>query len=335
MRPALLRPRARRAGFTLIELLIVIAIIAVLVSLTIPAVVKAREAANRTTCMNNLRQIGVACTAYHDNVGYYPTAGLDDYSAPNYPAYTTGTVGTNNPYAGVQQTAGWAFQILPYLDEQLVWTGGTASSAASRMTETLKSPIRTYVCPSRRTVATIPGTYSNKNFPSNPEYGSGGAGIQGTAFVVAPLDYAGCNGTTPGSTTQNGMIVSQANGRYTVKTASVKDGLSYTLLVGEKAANPFKSYLLVGEDDMGFTAAYSSANFNAVRFTSKTLLPLRDMEVTGLTGGAFGSAHPGTWNALMGDGSVQQLSYNIDPTVFSNLGSIADGNIIRATDILP
>jgi prepilin-type N-terminal cleavage/methylation domain-containing protein len=326
MRPALLRPRTRRAGFTLIELLIVIAIIALLISLTIPAVMKAREAASRTSCMNNLRQIGLACQQYHDNVGYYPTAGQSDYAAPNFP---TAASTSPEPFTGWQQGAGWAYQILPYVDEGLVWAGGTAATPSARMTAALASPIRVYMCPSRRSLGTM--SYTNASFPSNPEYST----IKGTAFTVAPLDYAGCNGTTPGSTTANGMIVSQFSGRNTVRTASVKDGLSYTLMVGEKAANPFVSALLGMEDDMGYAAAYNTANFNAVRFTSKTLLPLRDTDVTGPTGGAFGSAHPGTWNALMGDGSVQQLSYNIDPTIFSYLGSIADGNIVHATDILP
>jgi hypothetical protein len=193
--------------------------------------------------------------------------------------------------------------------------------------------MRVFVCPSRR----APGTtnYTNASFPSNPEY----ALIKGTSFTVAPIDYAGCNGTaTPGK--QDGMIVSQSGGKLTVRSASVKDGLSYTLLIAEKAADPL-SGPIANEDDMGYAAAYSSVNFNTVRFTSKALLPLRDFDVKALvaagvgTGGAFGSAHPGTWNALMGDGSVQQLSYTIDATVFTYLGGISDGHIITATDLTP
>ena len=82
MRTVRLSAPKRRQGFTLIELLIVMAIIAVLVALTLPAVMKAREASNRTTCMNNLRQLGLACHSHHERLGYFPTAGTSDLCAP-------------------------------------------------------------------------------------------------------------------------------------------------------------------------------------------------------------------------------------------------------------
>src|SRR5262249_62164541 len=99
---------ARRRAFTLIELLIVMAIIGVLIAMALPAVMKAREAANRTACANNLRQIGEAFHTYHERYGYYPTAGTGDLVAPSYPS--TGSV---LPFTGWPQDPGWAFQILP------------------------------------------------------------------------------------------------------------------------------------------------------------------------------------------------------------------------------
>src|SRR5580704_8904340 len=106
-----------RRGFTLIELLVVIAIIAVLAALLLPAVQAVREAARRTQCTNNLRQIGLAFQMHHDLWKYFPTAG-GDWGTP--PTYINGS-----PAIGAKQGAGWGFQILPYIEGESAWRGGT------------------------------------------------------------------------------------------------------------------------------------------------------------------------------------------------------------------
>jgi prepilin-type N-terminal cleavage/methylation domain-containing protein len=327
MSPSRLPAPSRRPGFTLVELLVVMAIIAVLISLIIPAAMKAREASNRTACSNNLRQLGLAALAHHTQIGYFPTAGTSDYCGPSYLNNTPGS----QPVSGWKQDAGWGFQLLPYLDAENIWTGGgTAATVVDQAKGSLKTPFKIFMCPSRRSPGTV--TYQNAAFPSQNLY----AAVKGTSFTVVPCDYAGCNGNgardASNNLIQNGIVRSQLPGRATVKSTDVTDGASYTLLLAEKAANPLRGTLL-NEDDMGYAAAFSAVNFNTVRFTSATLLPLRDRQVNGATGGAFGSPHFGAWYGVMADGSVLPLTYNIDATVFSGLGTIQGQELFSENDL--
>jgi prepilin-type N-terminal cleavage/methylation domain-containing protein len=355
MCPSPVRSRLNRQGFTLIELLVVMAIIAVLVSITIPAVFKAREAASRTTCANNLRQFGLAFMNHQTQYGYFPTAGVNDNALPTFQTITSNGTNYLQPVPGWKQDAGWGFQVLPFIDSEPVWQGigglanskaGTVSSTAAiaAMQNAVATPLKLYFCPSRRgpsvnTNFTSPGT----NFPYEKTY-------QGVSPLfpngVALCDYAGCNGNVaPTSTSTNispgsGAVTSQASGRTTISSTDIKDGSSYTLLVGEKAANPRANngpYILA-EDDLGYFSGYNSGNFNAIRFTDPKVMPIRDIEILSAknqTGGAFGSAHPGSWNGLMADGSVQQFSYTIDSGVFSALGTIQGNEIITDNDLAP
>jgi len=127
-------PVRARQGFTLIELLVVIAIIAVLIGLLLPAVQKARTAAARMTCMNNLKQITLAAHEYHDSYGYLPDPG------------------TGNPVAAVNgipyQPGSWCFQILPYIEQTNLFN--TWSNA------TISVPVKTLLDPARGREAIIP-----------------------------------------------------------------------------------------------------------------------------------------------------------------------------------
>src|SRR5579883_1224631 len=110
-----MRRSSRRSGFTLIELLVVIAIIAVLVGLLLPAVQKVREAANRTSCTNNLRQIALGAANYESSNQMYPPGNIVSPNATNINPQYVGSP----PYAG-PYTSVLAF-ILPYVEQDNVW----------------------------------------------------------------------------------------------------------------------------------------------------------------------------------------------------------------------
>jgi len=112
-----------RLGFTLIELLVVIAIIGVLIALLLPAVQKVREAANRTQCANNLKQIGLAVHNFHDTYGGFPNNGNQWYTGISFDTSLA-------PQSSKQQQAGWAFQILPFIEQDNLYKTVDITDAA-------------------------------------------------------------------------------------------------------------------------------------------------------------------------------------------------------------
>lgn len=208
---------SQRLGFTLVELLVVIAIIGVLVALLLPAVQAAREAARRNSCVNNLKQIGLAVQTYHDARGVFPEGRLDRR----------------------QEGASWAFRLLPYLEQNNIYDAfdETVPVYDTANAQAMRTPVETFVCPSRRTPAADRDFDNNDDPPIVTAAAAGGdyAGNAGLDFIYG----------TPGldvSDEDPDLFAGPIHSYSRVKGRQVTDGWSQTLAVGESTFREISTY---------------------------------------------------------------------------------------------
>lgn len=357
-------PRHRHSkgslGFTLVELLVVIAIVGVLVALLLPAVQAAREAARRTQCTNQVKQIMLSMHNHESAKRAFPGGGIAPF--PDLENFLSGPGGS--PLGPDRQGLSWAFQILPYLEAQATYN--------IRNTDQLQQTVvPMYNCPSRRgpTFQPVYETYlmdyaaavpsqtrsQRANFATiirdESAYGTIGCSLQefwgGTSGSIDLIyEPEHLNSITPATLANKaytgfmGVIVrsnfcstcdvgKQKTGFYTrVSFGQIVDGSSNTLVLGEKRLRP--SLYEIGEwhDDAGWADGWDPDTMRA------TICPMAadsdEPETFKGLAYAFGSAHASGMNAGFADASVRHLNYGIDLELFNKLGHRADEEPLEA-----
>ena len=299
--------RNPRVAFTLVELLVVIAIIGVLIALLLPAVQAAREAARRTHCQNNLKQLGIATHNFHDTLLFLPPAFIGDNSD------------TPNGWAT------WGALVLPYMEGGNQFAKWDVTRRASlQPIEAYQPQVKTYVCPSRRAPVL-----------SVNDFADPGGSLS---------DYAANFGTAAEYTRSNGALIpnlpyvaQDASGEWRVtkwegqtRLADITDGTSNTALFGEKHVRPNS---LRGKNE-------DRSVFSGVRNTHRRMMgispggdqqrPLMPplAQATPLANSSFGGPHPGVCQFVFCDGSVKAIPLTADLNTLTYLAQRNDGQVI-------
>jgi prepilin-type N-terminal cleavage/methylation domain-containing protein len=328
-----------RKGFTLIELLVVVAVIGLLVALLLPAVQRAREAARRLQCQNNLKQLGIGLASYQGACGVYPFGVGADADGP-VPTFTSAG---NRRYS-------LHSQMLPYVEQMALFsqinfsvppffpdpTGDPSVVTGQGPNETVARVwVAVFLCPS-----------DYNRMPARP---------------WGPVNYRSCNGSTWSGRAGDGMFGQSTS----IRPGDVRDGLSNTAALSERVRghddyqtvdvatdqfrlaapwteDTFRDWCATLSDDEAATfprdpsssnlgLTWLEGNMSWTRY-NHLLPPGRKTCINGVTWNGVamtaGSRHDQVVGLLLGDGSVRFVKYTVDPLVWQGLGTIAGGEAI-------
>jgi prepilin-type N-terminal cleavage/methylation domain-containing protein/prepilin-type processing-associated H-X9-DG protein len=313
-----------RCAFSLVELLVVIAIMAILIGLLLPAVQKVREAANRTTCANNLKQIGLAVHNFHDARQCLPPSRLDKVGGVAWTVLILPYI-EQGAFAGRWDTKRW------YYDQ-----GANATDGDS--IRSLRVPI--YFCPTRRTASTDPvvsisGDTPDEPFPGSRSHYPGALGDYACSVgndMAADFDGNGGNGAMVLAKQPTVYAVSSLPPRLgpwksQTQFATITDGLSNTLMIGEKYLKPGTFGINVPDNinaNYGDGSIYNGDHPWVISRVAGMTSPLAQGILDAFVS-QFGSWHPGVCQFAMADGSVRALPDSTSPTVLGYLSQRDDG----------
>ncbi len=318
------RKKPLRKGFTLIELLVVIAIIGILIALLLPAVQQAREAARRTQCRNNLKQIGLALHNYHDVYLVFP------------PGYISAGVSATDPSSSDTGPGfAWGSFLLPFLEQnnlhsQIDFNLSSVDSASSSNLSIALRNLPHYKCPT----------------DNSPNFFIADDGTN--QYRIATSNYVGMYGygsvtAAPGNPVEPGIFYRNSSTRI----ADVKDGTANTVCVGERGHEHNYTNNIPVEAFTNWYAAIPGVNRNAgmaampmmTEGSASMVLGHAGQPAIGMTPAMnhppmttdhivnFSSKHNGGCHFLLCDGSVHFFSQLMDYTLFNNLGSRIDGEV--------
>lgn len=311
-----MKPLTVKRGFTLIELLVVIAIIAILIALLLPAVQQAREAARRSSCQNNMKQIGLALHNYHDTHRCFPPMQVEKRGAAT--SAETGNF------------LGWATMILPFMDQAPLYnkfnmsqpwrdTAGVITPANLLLAKTV---LPAFMCPSDPADGLNPDIYNY----GKSNYAASYSPLRAPSAAFNPASYVSYPGVF--------------NNNTVTKLKSIRDGASNTAMVGEKTTEGGHiGAIWIGS--LGYVSSTDSKHYGnwpyhaglmrnadtnggATYVADPRYLINGYYPATGLAHPyAFSSSHTGGAYFLLADGAVRFLSENIDGDLYVSLGSIS------------